>query len=210
MTAYRFAGGHQSVAGSLVLQVRWRKLRPDLRHRQRRSWRHARQFHFLHRHRWPELRESTAANVGKALAPTGAANVTIGAAAFATPATAGTFTINGAQITVAATDTLQDRVRSHRFRHRQRRHRQLRFWHRDTISLSSTSVISCSAVPPTPAIFSRPPSCITTTKPAPRRARSRQPGTGPCAGDRRDGEREFANRHQRRRRRSRARSWSTA
>jgi flagellar hook-associated protein 2 len=49
-----------------------------------------------------------AANVGKVLAPTGAANVTIGAAAFATPVTAGTFTINGAQINIATTDTLQD------------------------------------------------------------------------------------------------------
>ena len=49
-----------------------------------------------------------ATNIGKVLAPTGAANVTIGAAAFTTPATAGTFTVNGAQITVATTDTLQD------------------------------------------------------------------------------------------------------
>ncbi|HXT13376.1 MAG TPA: flagellar filament capping protein FliD [Candidatus Angelobacter sp.] len=49
-----------------------------------------------------------AANVGKVLAPTGAANAVIGAAPFATPVTAGTFTINGAQVTVATTDTLQD------------------------------------------------------------------------------------------------------
>jgi flagellar hook-associated protein 2 len=47
-------------------------------------------------------------NMGEVLAPTGPANVTIGSAAFGTPATAGTFTVNGAQITVASTDTLQD------------------------------------------------------------------------------------------------------
>jgi len=35
-------------------------------------------------------------------------NVTIGTAGFATPVTAGTFTVNGAQVTVATTDTLQD------------------------------------------------------------------------------------------------------
>ena len=46
--------------------------------------------------------------MGKILAPNGPANTTIGSAAFAAPVTAGTFTINGAQITVAATDTLQD------------------------------------------------------------------------------------------------------
>jgi flagellar hook-associated protein 2 len=49
-----------------------------------------------------------AANVGNVLAPNGPANVTIGAAAFAMPVTAGTFTINGAQISIATTDTLQD------------------------------------------------------------------------------------------------------
>jgi flagellar hook-associated protein 2 len=49
-----------------------------------------------------------AANVGKVLAPNGPANTTIGAAAFATPVTAGSFTINGAQINIATTDTLQD------------------------------------------------------------------------------------------------------
>jgi flagellar hook-associated protein 2 len=48
------------------------------------------------------------ANMGKILAPNGAANTTLGSAAFAVPVTAGTFTINGAQITVATTDTLQD------------------------------------------------------------------------------------------------------
>lgn len=49
-----------------------------------------------------------AANMGKVLAPNGPANTTIGSAAFAAPVTAGTFTINGAQITVATTDTLQN------------------------------------------------------------------------------------------------------
>jgi flagellar hook-associated protein 2 len=49
-----------------------------------------------------------AANAGKVLAPTGAANAVIGTAGFATPVTAGTFTINGAQVTIATTDTLQD------------------------------------------------------------------------------------------------------
>ena len=49
-----------------------------------------------------------AANVGNILAPTGPANVTIGTAAFSTPVTAGTFTINGTQINIASTDTLQN------------------------------------------------------------------------------------------------------
>jgi len=49
-----------------------------------------------------------AANMGKVLAPNGPASVTIGSAAFGTPVTAGTFTINGAQINIASTDTLQD------------------------------------------------------------------------------------------------------
>ena len=49
-----------------------------------------------------------ASNKGNLLAPNGPANVTIGTAAFGTPVTAGTFTINGAQITIASTDTLQD------------------------------------------------------------------------------------------------------
>jgi len=49
-----------------------------------------------------------ASNMGNVLAPNGAANTTIGSAAFAAPVTAGTFTINGAQITVASTDTLQN------------------------------------------------------------------------------------------------------
>src|SRR6185312_4508269 len=47
-----------------------------------------------------------AANVGNILAPTGPADVTIGTAAFGTPVTAGTFTINGVQINIASTDTL--------------------------------------------------------------------------------------------------------
>jgi flagellar hook-associated protein 2 len=49
-----------------------------------------------------------ATNVGKVLAPTGAANAVIGTAGFAAPVTAGTFTINGAQVNIATTDTLQD------------------------------------------------------------------------------------------------------
>ena len=49
-----------------------------------------------------------ATNVGNILAPTGPANVTIGSAAFSTPITAGTFTINGTQINIASTDTLQN------------------------------------------------------------------------------------------------------
>ncbi len=48
-----------------------------------------------------------AANVGKILAPNGAANTTIGNAGFGTPVTAGTFTINGAQINVSTTESLQ-------------------------------------------------------------------------------------------------------
>jgi flagellar hook-associated protein 2 len=35
------------------------------------------------------------------------ADVTVGSAGFATPVTAGTFTVNGAQVTIASTDTLQ-------------------------------------------------------------------------------------------------------
>jgi flagellar hook-associated protein 2 len=49
-----------------------------------------------------------AANVGKVLAPAGAANAVIGTAGFATAVTAGTFTVNGAQVSIATTDTLQD------------------------------------------------------------------------------------------------------
>jgi flagellar hook-associated protein 2 len=49
-----------------------------------------------------------AANVGKVLAPTGAANAVIGTAGFGTAVTAGTFTVNGAQVNIATTDTLQD------------------------------------------------------------------------------------------------------
>jgi len=46
--------------------------------------------------------------VNAALSPTGNLNnVTIGTAGFATPVTAGTFTINGKQITIATTDSLQ-------------------------------------------------------------------------------------------------------
>jgi flagellar hook-associated protein 2 len=48
------------------------------------------------------------ANVGQALSPDGNLNaVTLGTAGFATKLVAGTFTINGAQITIAATDSLQ-------------------------------------------------------------------------------------------------------
>jgi flagellar hook-associated protein 2 len=49
-----------------------------------------------------------ATNVGKVLAPNGPASVTMGSAAFSAPVTAGTFTVNGVQINVASTDTLQD------------------------------------------------------------------------------------------------------
>jgi flagellar hook-associated protein 2 len=48
-----------------------------------------------------------AANVGKILAPDGPSNAVIGTAGFATPVTAGTFTINGVPINVSTTDTLQ-------------------------------------------------------------------------------------------------------
>ena len=48
-----------------------------------------------------------AASVGQILAPNGPANTVIGTAGFATPVTAGTFTINGAQVTISTTDTLQ-------------------------------------------------------------------------------------------------------
>ena len=48
-----------------------------------------------------------AANVGKILAPSGAANAIIGTAGFGTPVTAGTFTINGAQINISTTESLQ-------------------------------------------------------------------------------------------------------
>jgi flagellar hook-associated protein 2 len=48
-------------------------------------------------------------NISQALAPGGnASSVTIGTAGFATPVTAGTFTVDGAQVTIAATDSLQD------------------------------------------------------------------------------------------------------
>ena len=47
------------------------------------------------------------ANIGKILAPNGASNATIGTAGFATPVTAGTFTINGAQINISTTESLQ-------------------------------------------------------------------------------------------------------
>ncbi len=49
-----------------------------------------------------------ATNVGNILAPTGPANVTIGSAAFGTPITPGIFTINGVQVNIASTDTLQN------------------------------------------------------------------------------------------------------
>jgi flagellar hook-associated protein 2 len=50
-----------------------------------------------------------ASGVNAALSPDGnLSNVTIGTAGFATPVTAGTFTINGKQINIATTDTLQD------------------------------------------------------------------------------------------------------
>jgi flagellar hook-associated protein 2 len=48
-------------------------------------------------------------SVSKGLVPDGnPADVTIGTAGFSTPVTAGTFTVNGAQVTIATTDTLQD------------------------------------------------------------------------------------------------------
>jgi flagellar hook-associated protein 2 len=47
--------------------------------------------------------------VNSVLSPDGnLSNVTIGTAGFSTPVTAGTFTINGKQITIATTDSLQD------------------------------------------------------------------------------------------------------
>jgi flagellar hook-associated protein 2 len=49
-----------------------------------------------------------ATNISNVLAPTGPANAVIGTAGFATAVTAGTFTINGAQITISTTDTLQN------------------------------------------------------------------------------------------------------
>jgi flagellar hook-associated protein 2 len=53
-------------------------------------------------------RMNGAGNVSQILAPSGASNVTIGTAGFATPVTAGTFTVDGAQVTIAATDSLQN------------------------------------------------------------------------------------------------------
>jgi len=48
-------------------------------------------------------------NINQKLVPDGnPADVTIGTAGFSTPVTAGTFMVDGAQITVASTDTLQD------------------------------------------------------------------------------------------------------
>jgi flagellar hook-associated protein 2 len=49
-----------------------------------------------------------ASNVNQILAPNGAANAVIGTAGFGTAVTAGTFTVNGAQVSIATTDTLQD------------------------------------------------------------------------------------------------------
>jgi flagellar hook-associated protein 2 len=50
-----------------------------------------------------------AGNISQILAPGGdTSSVTIGTAGFATPVTAGTFTVDGAQVTIAATDSLQD------------------------------------------------------------------------------------------------------
>jgi flagellar hook-associated protein 2 len=49
-----------------------------------------------------------AGNIAQALSPDGNLNnVTIGTASFASPVTAGTFTVDGAQVTIAATDSLQ-------------------------------------------------------------------------------------------------------
>ncbi|HEY5233619.1 MAG TPA: flagellar filament capping protein FliD [Verrucomicrobiae bacterium] len=49
------------------------------------------------------------ANISQVLAPGGnVSGVTMGTAGFATPVTAGTFTVDGAQVTIAATDSLQD------------------------------------------------------------------------------------------------------
>jgi flagellar hook-associated protein 2 len=48
-------------------------------------------------------------NVNQVLVPDGnPADVTIGTAGFSTPVTAGTFMVDGAQVTIAATDSLQD------------------------------------------------------------------------------------------------------
>ena len=47
-------------------------------------------------------------NVSSAIIPSGdASSVTVGAASFASPVTAGTFSVNGAQVTLATTDTMQ-------------------------------------------------------------------------------------------------------
>jgi len=47
-------------------------------------------------------------NVSQILAPNGnLSNVTVGTAGFSTPATAGTFTVDGAQVTIATSDSLQ-------------------------------------------------------------------------------------------------------
>lgn len=48
-----------------------------------------------------------ASNVSNILAPNGASNAVIGTAGFASAVTAGTFTVNGAQVSIATTDTLQ-------------------------------------------------------------------------------------------------------
>ena len=49
-----------------------------------------------------------ASYVSQVLDPGGdPSTVTVGAAGFATPVTAGTFTVNGAQVTIATTDSLQ-------------------------------------------------------------------------------------------------------
>ena len=49
-----------------------------------------------------------ATNISQALSPDGdLSTVTIGTAGFATPVTAGTFTVNGAQVSIATTDSLQ-------------------------------------------------------------------------------------------------------
>ncbi len=50
-----------------------------------------------------------AGNVSSAIIPSGdASSVTVGAANFATAVTAGTFSVNGAQVTLATTDTMQN------------------------------------------------------------------------------------------------------
>jgi flagellar hook-associated protein 2 len=50
-----------------------------------------------------------AGDISQVLAPGGdTSSVTIGTAGFATPVTAGTFTVDGTQVTIAATDSLQD------------------------------------------------------------------------------------------------------